>query len=219
MLMSSGNVIFRRIVRNWDDDVTTPTIRRLYDYNMQHSQKEHIKGDYQVQARGSSVLLVREIQAQNLVFIMSQFPDDEDIDIPEVKRAFFRSMLLNSEDFMRSPEERDQWMEEQKLKSGPSEIDLRMAEIEQMKDATEAKVAIAQMESDSRLRVAEMNHQTAMMKLAETMNMNEEQLNTILEKARMDSADKALDRDQKDRQAAVEVADKRRTGEGAGGIV
>lgn len=67
LLMNSANVVLRRAVKNWDDDVTVPTIRRFYDFNMQYNPKEEIKGDMEVSARGSSVLLVREVQAQNLM--------------------------------------------------------------------------------------------------------------------------------------------------------
>jgi hypothetical protein len=35
MLFNSANVVFRRVVKSWDDDVTTPTLRRFYDWNMQ----------------------------------------------------------------------------------------------------------------------------------------------------------------------------------------
>ena len=45
MLFNSANVVFRRVVKNWDDDITEPTIRRAYDFNMQFSEKDAIKGD------------------------------------------------------------------------------------------------------------------------------------------------------------------------------
>jgi len=36
ILMNSANVVLRRAVKNFDDDVTTPIIRRFYDWNMQY---------------------------------------------------------------------------------------------------------------------------------------------------------------------------------------
>jgi hypothetical protein len=72
ILMNSTNVVLQDPVKNFDDDVTVKDIRRLYDWNMQHSDKEEIKGDYDIQAHGSSVLLVREMQAQNLMMIALQ---------------------------------------------------------------------------------------------------------------------------------------------------
>jgi hypothetical protein len=73
MLMNSVNVVFRRVVRQWDDYMTVPMLRRFYDWNMQFSPRQEIKGDYNVEARGSSVLLVREVQSQTLMSMLTQF--------------------------------------------------------------------------------------------------------------------------------------------------
>src|SRR5690606_24884356 len=32
ILINAVNVVFRRIVKNWDDDMTVPNIRRIYDW-------------------------------------------------------------------------------------------------------------------------------------------------------------------------------------------
>ena len=205
MMMSAGNILFRRIVRNWDDDLAVPLIRRFYDWNMQHTTKDHIRGDYETRARGSSVLLVRELQSQNLMWLMANFADDEDIDIEEVKRTFFRSLLLDSDTFIRSAEEKQAWAVAQNGKTGPSEGELRLAEINM-------KLDVAEMESASRREVAMLGHQTAMMGLAEDRNIEVDKLAAMLEKARGD-------RDAKERIAAAEIADKRVTGVGGGGIV
>ena len=63
MLMNSANVVNRRVIKSWDDDLTKPTIPRVLDWNMQFNPDDNIKGDMQVDARGTSVLLVREIQS------------------------------------------------------------------------------------------------------------------------------------------------------------
>jgi hypothetical protein len=73
MLFNSANVVFRRVVKSWDDELTKPTIRRFYHWNMQFNPDDSIKGDMQVDARGSSVLLVREIQSQNLMAVMTNW--------------------------------------------------------------------------------------------------------------------------------------------------
>ena len=67
MLMNSANIVLRRAVKNWDDDITRPLITRFYDYNMQFNDKPEIKGDYCIEARGSSALLVREKQQESLM--------------------------------------------------------------------------------------------------------------------------------------------------------
>jgi len=67
MLLNSHAIIMRRAVKNWDDDITVPLIGRFYDFNMQFNEREEIKGDYVVEARGSSSLLLKETQARNIL--------------------------------------------------------------------------------------------------------------------------------------------------------
>jgi hypothetical protein len=67
MLMNSSNIVLRKAVKNWDDDITGPLIRRFYDWNMQFSDRPEIKGDFAIEARGSGALLVREKQQENLM--------------------------------------------------------------------------------------------------------------------------------------------------------
>lgn len=65
LLMNSANIILRRAVKNWDDDVTSTLINRFFDWNMQNNEKPEIKGDFEIEPRGSSHLLVKETQARN----------------------------------------------------------------------------------------------------------------------------------------------------------
>lgn len=67
ILMNSANVVLTRMVKQFDDRITKPHIRRYYDWFMAYSPKGEIKGDFQVEARGSSALLVRDMQHQALL--------------------------------------------------------------------------------------------------------------------------------------------------------
>lgn len=67
MILQNSNSVFRRVVKEFDDNITEPTITRFYDWNMQFSERDEIKGDYEVDARGSSTLMVKEAQNQNLI--------------------------------------------------------------------------------------------------------------------------------------------------------
>ena len=67
MLMNSSNIVLRKAVKNWDDDITRPLISRFYDWNMQFNERADIKGDFSIEARGSGALLVREKQQENLM--------------------------------------------------------------------------------------------------------------------------------------------------------
>lgn len=59
---TAANLWVRRCVRNWDDDITAPLISGYYDFNMQYSEKEDIKGDSKVRALG--VVALAELEGQ-----------------------------------------------------------------------------------------------------------------------------------------------------------
>lgn len=67
MLMNSANIVLRRAVKNFDDDVTRPHITSYYNWNMQFNDNPRIKGDFNIDARGSGALLAREMQQQRLL--------------------------------------------------------------------------------------------------------------------------------------------------------
>jgi cytidylate kinase len=66
MLMNSATVVLRRLVKRFDGQITRRHIRRYYDYNMQFNPKSEIKGDYEVDARGSTALMQRDLANQGL---------------------------------------------------------------------------------------------------------------------------------------------------------
>jgi hypothetical protein len=70
MLMNSANTVLKRAVKQFDDNVTSPMIQRFYDWNMQNSDKADIKGDFTIEPRGSSALLVKETQTAGLLKTM-----------------------------------------------------------------------------------------------------------------------------------------------------
>lgn len=217
LLMNSANVVFRRIVKNFDDDVTVPNIRRMYDWNMQFSTKEHIKGDFEVDARGSSVLLVREMQAQNLMFVAQQLGAHPVygpmLKNRDVLRKLFQSMMIPTDEVILTDDEIDAVL----AKAAAAEAEAARAEQAAGQDGSkeasiEANVAIANMNNDTKLAVARLNHETQMMKLAETMNMKLDQVEAML-------ADKREDRNSRERIVAAEAAMAQRTGQHAGGYV
>lgn len=71
MLMNAANTVRRRQVKAWDDNITQPLVSDFYHYNMMNSEKNEIKGDYQVDARGTGALLVKETQAQAIANFLS----------------------------------------------------------------------------------------------------------------------------------------------------
>jgi hypothetical protein len=219
LLMNGANVVFRRHVRNFDDDVTVPSIRRIYHFLMQFSDKEAIKGDFEVDARGSSVLLVREMQSQNLALIVSQFADHPVFGAMlkeyDAFREFVRSLSVPATQIMVSEQE---YQENKTNRKDPAvqaaEIAAQQAEQDRevKREEIAARVAEAESRTDAARETAQLNYDAAMMRLAEERNMDLDRLTALLQEKREDRASG-------ERKMAAEIAMKRETGDSAGGSV
>jgi len=66
ILNNNGTTVLRRIARNFDDRVTEPHIGRYYEYLLLHGPDD-CKGDFTIDARGSSALVERDAQKQELM--------------------------------------------------------------------------------------------------------------------------------------------------------
>lgn len=108
MLMNSANVVLRRLVKQFDDFVTKPHIRRYYDYNMLYSDKDEVKGDFNIDARGSSALIIRDIQNQaftNLLAIATNPVFSPMIDPRVLFEKALQAQHIDPKDIMLSEEE------------------------------------------------------------------------------------------------------------------
>jgi hypothetical protein len=199
ILHNSANVTFRSIVKSFDDDVTTPDIRRIYDWNMQFNEKPDIKGDYQVDARGSSVLLMREMQAQNLMVIAMQL-GGHPIYGPmlrnrELLRKIFQAYMVPAEEVMLGDDEIDailaaaaQQSEAAIAAQAAAESEKKKMELENRK--LELQAAQANQENASREKIAKLNYDAAMNTMAAKLNMSVQELEAMLAGKEMDHASK-----------------------------
>lgn len=190
LLTNNSNVVFRRIVKNFDDDVTTPNIRRFYDWNMQFSEDDSIKGDYDVDARGSSVLLVRELQAQSLFAIALQLGGHpiygSMLKNKAVLKKLFQAHMIPADEVLLTDEEIDA-----NLARATAETEAAQAQAEAQKAETEYKmanlekdIAVTNMERDTRITVEQIKRETELIKLAQTGNIKLEELENRLQISR-----------------------------------
>jgi hypothetical protein len=176
--MSAQNIMMRKAVKNFDDDLTVPFLTRLYDWNMQFNKKDEIKGDYSVDARGTSVLLVREMQARNIQeFIAAALTMPEgavELDVRGVLKNMAKGMQIAIDDVMRTDDDYEAWLEE--MKTNPPvdpEVQKMQLQKEIATDNNITKVTIGREEAQLKLTLAEaerqiamIENQTAMTKLA-----------------------------------------------------
>ena len=70
ILNNNANSVLRRIARLFDSCITEPHIRRYYAWLMEYGEDDDEKGDFQIVARGSSALVERDIQSQEMVNVV-----------------------------------------------------------------------------------------------------------------------------------------------------
>lgn len=145
---TAANLWVRRCVRNWDDDVVTPIIGDYYDWNMQHSPKEEIKGDSQVQALGISALVELEGQAQKMqLFVQAAkamgIPLSNQI---RTLKQYARGLKLDP-DLMLPTDAEIAKMKEQEAKNPPVNLDQMKVEVAKQNNELDAKSASDQVAS------------------------------------------------------------------------
>ncbi len=100
MLMGAANVVIKSVIKNIDDFMIRPLIQSMVDWNMQWSEKDEIKGDLKVVARGSTALVAREIQSQRLIQFMEMTANPVDATLTDreyLLRSAAESMDIDAE--------------------------------------------------------------------------------------------------------------------------
>lgn len=191
MLLNAAGVNIRRMVKNWDDDITAPLIRRFYDWNMQYSSKKEIKGDMKVEARGTSVLMQREMQAPTLSAIATGWSTHPVLGMMlkpyGMARKTLQSLSIDPGDVLIDQEEYDKRIAQSAEQSEPADPQWTV------------RLQIAQMESQARLEEAKMQREVQMMRLAQEQDRTIAEIQADLAKARMAS-------ESSERKLAVELA-------------
>jgi hypothetical protein len=199
MLMNSANVVLRRLVKQFDDSVTKPHIRRYYDYNMMYSEDEEIKGDFSVDARGSSALLVRDIQNQsflnllaaaaNPVFgvyldtqklfekaLQAQHIDPKDVFKPEDELEKIKEQMANPQQQQQAPDPRVQAAQIR------AQTDMERAKAQNAGDMAEIQLrqTLAQQEGELRMAELQMSREIEMLKMSNSQNISLEEIKAKL---------------------------------------
>jgi hypothetical protein len=166
--MNSQNIQMRRAVKNWDDDITVPFITRMYDWNMQFSAKDDIKGDYDVDARGSSVLLVREIQARNMMDFMAianSHPETAGLIKGRAMLSIVaKSMQIPEDEVLKS--EADIQAEQEEMANQPQQPDPETAKLEVQMQIAQMSLQEKQIEAELALQAKMVDREIALTRLA-----------------------------------------------------
>jgi len=204
MLMTSANVVLRRLVKQFDDMVTKPHIRRYYDYNMMYNEDEEIKGDFTIDARGSSALVVRDIQNQSFLNLLAAGANPVYgmyLDTQKLFEKALQAQHIDPAEVFKPEEEIEQIKEAQKQAAaqGPApdpamavaqvraQAEMQKVQLQNQGDLQELQVRqqIAAQEADLQIMQLEMTREIEMLKLSNSQNIS-------LEKIKAQLADTAM---------------------------
>ena len=204
MLMNSANVVLRRLVKQFDDMATKPHIRRYYDYNMMYNEDEEIKGDFTIDARGSSALVVRDIQNQSFLNLLAAGANPiygMYLDTQKLFEKALQAQHIDPAEVFKPEEEIEQIKEAQKqaASQGPppdpamavaqlrAQAEMQQVQARSQSDLQELQVRqnIAAQEADMQIMQLQMTREIEMLKLSNTQNIS-------LEKIKAQLADTAM---------------------------
>jgi len=224
MLMNSANVVLRRLVKQFDDMITRPHIRRYYDYNMMYNEDEEVKGDFSIDARGSSALLIRDIQNQAFLNLLAAGANPVYgiyLDTQKLFEKALQAQHIDPKEVFKSEEELEKIKEQQKnpQQAAPDpalavaqlrgQIEMEKAKAQNAGDMAELQVrqSIAQQEGELRMAEMQLTREIEMLKMANTQNLTLEQIKAKL-------ADTAMRERGKKELYAAEANLKMTTGQG-----
>lgn len=132
MLSNNANTVQRMRIKLFDDSVTRPHLRRYFDWMMTKSTKSEIKGDMDVDARGSTALLEKDIQNQatlNLAAVTSNPRYQAFLDPKEELKVVLRAFKVNPEDIMLSDAQIEQAQQAQSQQPPPQDPRIAAAQL------------------------------------------------------------------------------------------
>ena len=132
MLYNNANSVLRQRVKLYDDTITKPHLARYYDWKMANDPDPDIKGDFEIDARGSTALIERDIQNQallNLANITNNPRYIPHLREREELKAILKAFKVNPEEIMKPEDQVQQEMEQQAQQGAPADPRIEAAKI------------------------------------------------------------------------------------------
>lgn len=221
MLMNSSNIVLRKAVKNWDDDITRPLITRFYDWNMQYNEKAEIKGDFSIEARGSGALLVREKQQENLMIysnLSMSIPEfakrrdwaELDREIAKSLEVPYDRITLGEEEIAEMEAMQAEMMSAQQVDPKAQEMQMKMQlkqielQLDQSRFELDAQKAAADAQMDQQELQSKMALESAKLAQIERLEMLKLEYQERIELARLQTKFRS-ERDSSQTRAAIDV--------------
>ena len=156
---NNSSVTRRSQARRYDDQVTATLVQRFYDFFMQFEEDDDIKGSMEIEARGSTILLSKELQATNLMtfYQMTEGGNMEGVKGLPLLRAIATSMQHPEGQFIETDEEMAKKAEEAAQQE--PEVDPMIAIEERKIAVAEAQIELDQSQLQLDSQIAQASHE------------------------------------------------------------
>lgn len=222
---TAANLWVRRAVRNWDDDIVSPLITRFFDWNMQYSTKEEIKGDSRVRAMGIAALVELEGQAQRLQAFMQTA---QSMGLPpsnqmRLMRTFARAFKLDPDQVLPTEEEIAKMQQAEQQQGPKTDPEVAKAELAKARMELDAKIhdedmALRREEMQASAQTMQQRMQLEISDTAARQGISQQEAMAKYgfeaQKTQAQLADKQADRDNKAQMLNAEMQFAAQTGRG-----
>lgn len=196
MLYNNANSVLRQRVKLFDDHVTRPHIGRYYDWKMANDPEPAIKGDYEIDARGSTALIERDIQNQallNLANITSNPRYSPLLKEREELRAILKAFKVNPDDLMKTEEQFAQDQQAMAQQGAPQDPRLAVAQMNMqakqldLQDRKEQRAVETELAGqDLEVKLQNLAYQSERERSESVQNMQDKQMQRELAFAKME---------------------------------
>jgi len=188
ILMSSADVVMRKTVKSLDDNVYKPLITRFYDWNMQYNPDDSIKGDYEVDARGSDAMMEQAAQESGLMEMANLAGSPAYAPLMKFREMLVRiakGKKLNPDEIIKTEDELKQEAQNRQPQVDPVlqaqiQLDQQRLQLDQMIAQSDAQLKQQELADKRELGYAKlaMDKELTIGKLAQSLGFEKEKLMT-----------------------------------------
>lgn len=167
IIQNNASSVLRRIARTFDDCITEPHVRRYYQWLLEYGEDDDEKGDFQIDARGSTALVERDI-ANQAIMNLGQFVMNPAFGLSPAKwiEELLKSQRIDPKRLQLDEEEKQAMAQQQQPPAPQIAAAQIRAEAELKKEEMRSQVALQKVQMDTdrdTVHVQEQKERTALM--------------------------------------------------------
>lgn len=120
--------------QEWDDNITKQCIRWMYDWNMQYGEDDSYKGDFEIDVVTPTAYIRKNMEIQNLEKLSVEAGQNPilaaELNMSELTRARVSGMMLPADNFLKSPEQKQQEADAAQNQPDPAMLELQIKQKE-----------------------------------------------------------------------------------------